>query len=166
MGRVQYTEILCKTALNRVQGMPFKWSLNPYRGCAHGCRYCLVPDTPVLYADMTWRPIGNVQPGDVLVGFDEHPTPKRYRYFRPATVEATWWSKRPTRRIVTDRSEVLTTDEHRWLRGDREWWTSTRHLGPDRLLRHFGIEMDGGDEGTDYRAGYVIGITVGDGTFR
>ena len=30
----------CKSALNRVSGMPFRWSLNPYRGCVHGCHYC------------------------------------------------------------------------------------------------------------------------------
>jgi DNA repair photolyase len=40
VGRVQYTEIQCKSAVNRVQGMPFKWSLNPYIGCAHSCHYC------------------------------------------------------------------------------------------------------------------------------
>ena len=33
-------EVQCKTALNRVQGMGFRWSLNPYRGCVHGCHYC------------------------------------------------------------------------------------------------------------------------------
>jgi DNA repair photolyase len=32
----------CKTALNRVHGMPFKWSLNPYMGCAHRCTFCFV----------------------------------------------------------------------------------------------------------------------------
>ena len=32
----------CKTALNRVHGMPFKWSLNPYMGCAHRCTFCYV----------------------------------------------------------------------------------------------------------------------------
>jgi DNA repair photolyase len=37
---VHYTEIQCKSAINRVQGMPFKWSLNPYVGCAHSCHYC------------------------------------------------------------------------------------------------------------------------------
>jgi DNA repair photolyase len=40
MGRVEYVEVSCKSALNRVQGMPFKWSLNPYIGCAHACVYC------------------------------------------------------------------------------------------------------------------------------
>ena len=36
-----YQEIRCRSALNRVKGMPFmKWTLNPYRGCTHGCHYC------------------------------------------------------------------------------------------------------------------------------
>jgi DNA repair photolyase len=33
-------EIHAQSALNPVSGMPFKWSLNPYKGCAHGCAYC------------------------------------------------------------------------------------------------------------------------------
>src|SRR5829696_10450789 len=40
MTRPEYREIPCKSALNRVLGMPFRWSLNPYRGCLHGCHYC------------------------------------------------------------------------------------------------------------------------------
>jgi DNA repair photolyase len=32
----------CSTALNPVVGMPFKWSLNPYQGCAHQCTFCYV----------------------------------------------------------------------------------------------------------------------------
>lgn len=35
-----YQEVTCRSALNRVQGMPFDWTLNPYRGCTHGCHYC------------------------------------------------------------------------------------------------------------------------------
>jgi DNA repair photolyase len=38
---VQYFELESRTALNRTRpGMPFEWSLNPYRGCEFGCRYC------------------------------------------------------------------------------------------------------------------------------
>ena len=32
----------CRSALNRVTGMPFAWSLNPYMGCAHRCTFCYV----------------------------------------------------------------------------------------------------------------------------
>ena len=30
----------CRSALNAVKGMPFSWTLNPYRGCTHACHYC------------------------------------------------------------------------------------------------------------------------------
>src|SRR5687767_2419981 len=36
----RYQEVTCRSALNRVHGMPFNWTLNPYRGCTHGCHYC------------------------------------------------------------------------------------------------------------------------------
>jgi DNA repair photolyase len=39
---VEYLEQPCKSALNRVKGMPFKWSLNPYMGCEHRCAFCYV----------------------------------------------------------------------------------------------------------------------------
>ena len=40
--RVDYREEPCRSALNRVKGMPFAWSLNPYTGCAHRCTFCYV----------------------------------------------------------------------------------------------------------------------------
>jgi DNA repair photolyase len=39
---VVYREEPCRSALNRVQGMGFDWSLNPYMGCVHKCTYCYV----------------------------------------------------------------------------------------------------------------------------
>src|SRR5437868_9825413 len=38
----QYREEPCRSALNRVAGMPFDWSLNPYMGCVHRCTFCYV----------------------------------------------------------------------------------------------------------------------------
>ncbi len=40
ISKTSHIELPCRTALNRVSGMPFRWSLNPYRGCAHSCHYC------------------------------------------------------------------------------------------------------------------------------
>lgn len=39
---VEYREEPCRSALNPVKGMGFKWSLNPYMGCVHQCTYCYV----------------------------------------------------------------------------------------------------------------------------
>jgi DNA repair photolyase len=39
---VEYREEPCRSALNRVKGMRFKWSLNPYMGCVHRCTFCYV----------------------------------------------------------------------------------------------------------------------------
>jgi DNA repair photolyase len=39
----------CRSAINRVNGMPFRWSLNPYRGCAHACHYCYARATHAYF---------------------------------------------------------------------------------------------------------------------
>ena len=42
MAGAEVQEIFCKTLLNRVDvpDFPFRWTLNPYRGCRHACTYC------------------------------------------------------------------------------------------------------------------------------
>src|SRR5215207_2270698 len=42
MTRPVYREEPCRSALNKVTGMSFRWSLNPYTGCAHRCTFCFV----------------------------------------------------------------------------------------------------------------------------
>lgn len=38
---MEYQKLEVKSALNKVNGrFPFKWDLNIYRGCQHGCIYC------------------------------------------------------------------------------------------------------------------------------
>jgi DNA repair photolyase len=132
---------------NRSPDVGFDWSLNPYRGCEHGCVYCLAPDTPILYADTSWRPIGDVSLGDELIGFDEYPEPGRTRKLRPSVVQRIWWSRKPTLRMVTDHTEVITTAEHRWLQAGASGWSRTDELRAGLNLRSLETsQLDRGDD--------------------
>jgi DNA repair photolyase len=45
---VRFYEVRAKSALNRVperSRMPFRWTVNPYRGCTHACVYCFARPT-------------------------------------------------------------------------------------------------------------------------
>lgn len=42
---VEWVEIHVKSVINRVQGMGFDWSINPYRGCEHACSFCYARKT-------------------------------------------------------------------------------------------------------------------------
>jgi DNA repair photolyase len=131
-------------ARNESPDVGFDASINPYRGCSHGCVYCLSPDTPVLGGDLVWRPIGELRVGDELVGFDEFPKPARHRWkLRRARVEAIWWSRKPTLRLITRKAVVVTTAEHRWLAGPLPVWLRTDQLMLGASLLHIdGVALD------------------------
>jgi len=120
-------------ATNHSPDIDFDASVNPYRGCEHACSYCLAPETPILFGDLTWRPLGEARVGDVLVGFDEYPARGKTRKLRPSRVQRVWRSKKPTLRLVTEKAEIVTTAEHRWLVGDGRWRRTDR-LAPGRAL--------------------------------
>jgi DNA repair photolyase len=50
---IEFIEAEAKTIINRVPGnfLPFKWTINPYRGCSHACVYCFARVTHT-YMDM------------------------------------------------------------------------------------------------------------------
>ncbi|MGE0157885.1 MAG: PA0069 family radical SAM protein [Gemmatimonadales bacterium] len=158
--------------------LSFEHGINVYRGCSHGCVYCLAPGTPVLHADLVWRPLGETREGDELVSFDEFPAcgprygrakaeaaPTGARKLRKAVVEAVWWSRKPTTRLVTERAEVLATAEHRWLQDRSFRWSTTERLSTGRRLRHLPVEPHE-PEDHDYRIGYLAGVTLADASVR
>ncbi|NGQ96628.1 radical SAM protein [Brevibacillus sp. SYP-B805] len=60
MARKTYQEIVTKQTMNRVKApsMPFDWSINPYRGCTHGCSFCYARPTHTflgMHADDTFQ---------------------------------------------------------------------------------------------------------------
>ena len=62
----RFYEVRAKSILNRVpeaSQMPFRWTINPYRGCAHACNYCLGGETPVLMAEGGHKPIASCRGG-------------------------------------------------------------------------------------------------------
>src|SRR3984885_217776 len=45
---MRFYEVHARSALNRVPGasrMPFRWTINPYRGCTHACNFCFARPT-------------------------------------------------------------------------------------------------------------------------
>src|SRR5580704_9837500 len=63
---------------NNSPDIPFEQSINPYRGCEHGCVYCLSGETPILLADGTARPLSTIRVGDMIYGTVRQGRLRRY----------------------------------------------------------------------------------------
>lgn len=149
--------------------IPFTWSLNPYRGCEHGCVYCLAGDTAILMADGSTRELAALRVGDEVIG-----TVKRghYRRYAKTKVLAHWSTTKPAYRVILeDGTELITGGDHRFLT-ERGWKHVAQHgsarrphLTVNNKLMGFGLVRaeapDGGSEA--YRKGYLCGIIRGDG---
>ena len=118
---MEFLEVTSKSALNKVPGNGFMggaWTVNPYRGCQHACVYCLAPDTKVLMADGTQRPIGTLAVGEEIIGTE---VVGRYRRYVRTVVEATWTTtKRAYRLALADGTEMVASGDHRFLT-ERGW---------------------------------------------
>ncbi|HSK97018.1 MAG TPA: hypothetical protein VK891_10415, partial [Euzebyales bacterium] len=105
-------------ALNKVSGMPFGWSINPYRGCSHACSYCVAGATPVLMGDGRSRPLALVRPGDTIYGTRRR---GRRRWLVRTRVLDHWEVTKPAYRIrLAGGTDLVTSGDHRFLT-DRGW---------------------------------------------
>jgi len=163
-----FLEVETRSALNKVSGMPFAWSINPYRGCSHACSYCMVGDTPVLMADGRTRPLAELRAGDEIYGTRQHGHDRRFVRTR---VLDHWSVIRPAYRVrLEDGTQLVTSGDHRLLT-NRGWKHVTGaerghdrrpHLTIDNHLLGLGAFPDAPKKEGDYRRGYLTGMIRGD----
>jgi DNA repair photolyase len=118
---------------NESPDVGFTVSLNPYRGCEHGCIYCLSGDTLVLMADGTTRRLKDVRIGDAIYG-----TIRRgwYRRYVKTRVLAHWSMTKPAYRVtLEDGTYLITGEDHRFLT-EQGWKFTTGAEQGDRRRPH------------------------------
>ena len=156
-------------ARNESPDIGFDASVNPYRGCSHGCVYCLSGDTPILMGDGTARQLADVRVGDEIYGTVHRGAYRRYTKTR---VLHHWSVRRPAYSVLlADGTNLVSGGDHRFLT-ERGWrfvtgtvqgqqrrpylTTSNKLMGTGSFARP--PVKDG-----DYERGYLCGIIRGDG---
>lgn len=156
-------------ATNNSPDIGFDASINAYRGCSHGCVYCMSGDTPVLMADGTTRHLADLCVGDEIYGTVRRGTYRRYTKTR---VLDNWSVRKPAYRVtLADGTVLVAGGDHRFLT-ERGWKFVTGTMGgdgqrpyltPNNKLMGTGAFTEPPVKDGDYRRGYLCGIIRGDG---
>jgi DNA repair photolyase len=169
---VRFYEVQAKSALNRVpeqSRMPFRWTINPYRGCLHACLYCMAGPTPILMANGRTKPLAQLRVGDEIYGTGRV---GRYRRYRQTKVLAHWSTFKPAYRVTLhDGTELISSGDHRFLTRRRVWkhvsnnppgTVPRAHLTDDDELLGTGGFAESPVDSPEYRRGYICGMVRGD----
>jgi len=167
--KTQVTEERARSiiARNDSPDIPFGQSINPYRGCEHGCVYCLSGDTLILMADGSTKLLGEVRVGDRLYGTRREGW---YRRYVKSRVLAHWSVIKPAYRItLEDGTALVTGPDHRFLT-ERGWKFVTgtesgpgcrAHLTMNNRLMGTGAFTQAIVKNGNYRLGYLCGVIRG-----
>lgn len=140
-------------------------------GCQHNCDYCLDGNTEILMSNNTTKLLKDIEVGDKIIGIS-HPNSK-YKKTCEATVLAKTKSEKASYKItLEDGTELICSDNHKWL-SNRGWkYTIGEMTGENRrpylttnnYLKKYKLDSSKKMEETeDYKLGYLSGIIRGDG---
>ncbi|MEW2360250.1 Rv2578c family radical SAM protein [Spirillospora sp. NPDC029432] len=111
-----FYEVHARSVINKVPAasrVPFRWTVNPYRGCSHACSYCLDGATPVLLAGGRTRPIRDLRPGDRVYGTRRTGLGRRWVV---TEVFDHWRTVRRAYRVtLAGGTELVCSGDHRFL---------------------------------------------------
>jgi DNA repair photolyase len=147
----------------------FRFSVNPYRGCLHGCSYCVAGDTAILMADGRTKPLADLRAGDRIYGTTRQ---GRYRYYVTTEVLDHWSVVKPAYRVaLDDDSTLVTSGDHRllsnrgwkYVAGAEQGAKRRPHLTTKNWLLGSGAFAPPPTETVEYRMGYLSGMIRGDG---
>jgi DNA repair photolyase len=129
---MRFHEVRTKSALNHVpggtRGLPFEWTINPYRGCTHACVYCVSGETPILLANGRTTPIADLRVGDEIYGTVREGADRRYV---KTEVLAHWPTVKTAYRVTLDGgTELVASGDHRFL--SRRGWKHVTRSQSDR----------------------------------
>jgi DNA repair photolyase len=154
---------------NKSPDIGFSQSINPYRGCEHGCIYCAEGDTPILLANGATKALEELKVGDAILGTERVGWYRRYVKTR---VLAHWSVIKPAfRTTLEDGTSLVTGADHRFLT-ERGWkyvtgamWGGEQrpYLTVNNKLMGTGRFATSPKHDSDYRLGYLCGIVRGDG---
>jgi DNA repair photolyase len=169
---LEFLHVHARTIINKVSPrspVPFRHTINAYRGCSHACTYCLSGDTPILMADGRTKLIGELRPGDRVYGTMEQSG--RNRHYVSTEVLDHWSTIKPAYRVtLEDGTELVASADHRFLT-ERGWKHVTGaeqgrlrrpHLtGNNDLIGTGRFALPPIQDG-EYQRGYLCGMIRGD----